>query len=56
MAVQDLTSLVAANQFAAGAFFSAKMDTWDSTSPVAASQLDAGILVLFGPSPRPEVR
>ena len=42
MATQDLTSPVAANQLAAGAFFSVKMATQDLTSPVAASQLAAG--------------
>ena len=35
---RDLTSPVAANQLAAGAFFSVKMATQDLTSPVAANQ------------------
>ena len=39
---RDLTSPVAANQLAAGAFFSVKMATQDLTSPVAANQLAAG--------------
>ena len=42
MATLDLTSTVAANQLAAGAFFSVKMTTLDFTSPVAARNLAAG--------------
>ena len=47
MATQDLTSPVAANHLAAGAFFSAKMGTQDFTSPVAANQLAARPQALF---------
>ena len=39
---RDLTGPVAANQLAAGAFFSVKMTIQDFTSPVAANQLAAG--------------
>ena len=42
MATPDLISPVAANQLAAGAFFSVKMATQDLTSPVAAIWLAAG--------------
>ena len=42
MATQDLTSPVAANHLAAGAFFSAKMTAWDLLSPVVAIQLVTG--------------
>ena len=42
MGAQDLTSPLAANQLAAGAFFPVKMATQDLTSPVAANQLAAG--------------
>ena len=41
MTTQDLTSPVAANQLAAGAFSSVKISTQDLTSPVAANQLAA---------------
>ena len=40
--IRTLTSPVAANQLAAGAFFSVKMTTQDLTSPVAANQIAAG--------------
>ena len=39
--IRTLTSPVAANQLAAGAFFSVKMTSQDLTSPVAAIQLAA---------------
>ena len=41
--IRTLTSPVAANQLAAGAFFSMKMTTLDFTSPVAARNLAAGV-------------
>ena len=44
--IRTLTSPVAANQLAAGAFFSAKMTARDLTSPVAAIQLAAGAFFL----------
>ena len=40
--IRTLTSPVAANQLAAGAFFSVKMTTQDLTSPVADRYLAAG--------------
>ena len=41
--IRTLTSPVAANQLAAGAFFSVKMSAQDLTSHVAVNQLAAGV-------------